>query len=766
MPSSSELSQDCGLTLSGKVLDHDNSDRLVGATVYIAELERAAVADAYGNYHFHHLCHGTYTVKVTFIGYQAESYAVRLTTSTVRNLELHADAEMLRAVEIIGSRIADQAQTTQVISGRELSETRGLSLGESLKRLPGVNTLQTGPTIAKPIIHGMHSNRVLLLNNGIRQEGQQWGAEHAPEIDPFNASQVKVIKGAAGVRYGSDAIGGVILVEPGALPDTAGVGGELHLVGNTNNRLGVASAMLEGSPSKLPPLSWRVQGTYKIGGNSRAADYYLDNTGIREQAFSAALGYSKSNYGAELFVSQFNTQLGILSDSHVSTKENIMNAIARKRPASAEFSEFTYEIGLPYQDVSHSLLKARAFYDHTSMGKMEFTYGLQRNLRQEFDTHDAAKPSLELNLITHTTEAVWNHRPVNGFSGSLGTSTIYQDNTWRYDDFLPYYTSFAAGAFMIEKWRKDKLQLEGGLRYDYKFLRVKAWIVDEPSGSRELIKPEYNFNNLSGTLGALYDVGYHLNFGFNASSAWRAPGANELFSEGVHHSTATYERGNPALRSEQAYNFELSVNYYGNKRLNGYLSLYNNFINNYIYLAPTQLFEWKAAGIYPVFQYKQVNANFRGLDLNLDYRLTEHLVMETQAAIVRARNLDTDDYLINIPSDRFTGRMRLELGNTGESRKLSDTYIAAGGMYAAKQTRTPTKTDQDFAPAPAGYFLMQAEAGTNVKIGKQSFEFGVTGNNLLNIAYRDYLNRFRYFADETGRSVMIRIKVPIGFNRQ
>ncbi len=759
-PAAAEFSQDCGLTLSGKVLDHDSGEKLIGATVYIAELERAAVADTYGNYHFHHLCSGTYTVKVTYVGYEAESYTVRLTTSTVRNLELHLDPEMLGAVEIVGTRIAEQAQTTQLLTGRELAETRGLSLGESLKRLPGVSTLQTGPTISKPVIHGMHSNRILLLNNGVRQEGQQWGAEHAPEIDPFNASLIKVIKGAAGVRYGADAIGGVILVEPKPLPDTAGIGGEVILTGNSNNRQGAASALLEGNFAAIPPLSWRLQGTYKIGGNSRAPSYYLSNTGIREHNFSAALGYTKSNYGAELYFSQFNTQLGILTDSHVSTKGDILNAISRERPASADRTGFTYTIGLPYQDVSHSLLKAKSYLNHENLGLFEFTYGFQHNLRQEFDTHNAERPSLELNLSTHTTETVWSHRPAQGFAGSVGVSTIYQDNTWRYNDFLPYYTGFTAGVFALEKWRKGNLQLEGGIRYDYKFLRVKTWI-DDSSDERLLIKPEYNFNNVSGTLGALYDVGYHLIFGLNASSAWRAPGASELFSDGVHHSTATFERGNPNLLSEQAYNFEFSVNYYGNKRLNGYLSIYNNLINNYIYLAPTQTFQWRAAGIYPVFLYKQADTNFRGFDLNLDYRLSEKLVLESKVAIVRARNLDINDHLINIPADRYDNRLRLEIGNGGISKRMADTYLAVGGVYVAKQTRTPTKVDLDFAPAPAGYFLLQAEAGTHLKFGNRSIGVGITGNNLLNIAYRDYLNRFRYFADETGSMFLLRVRIPL-----
>ena len=756
------LGQDCGLTLSGKVLDHDSRATLVGATVSIPDLHKGSVADEYGNYHFHHLCQGTYTVQVTYVGYEPESFTIRLSNSSVRDLQLHTAARTLGTVEVTGRHLQEQAQSSQTLSGRELAETRGLSLAESLRGIAGVTTIQTGPTISKPVIHGMHSNRVLLLNNGVRQEGQQWGTEHAPEIDPFVATEMKVIKGAAGVRYGADAIGGVVVVEPRALPVIPGVGGEVNLIGSTNNRLLAASATAEGNLAGIPPLSWRLQGTYKRAGNTRTPDYYLENTGFEEQNFSAALGYRKARFGGELFYSQFNTKLGILRASHIGNLTDLNYAIERGRPAGAEDVNFTYEIGRPYQNVQHDLLKAKAYLQIGEAGRLEFVYGWQRNRREEYDLHGtvADRPALYLNLDTHTTEAIWEHKPLGNFTGSVGVSTIYQQNTYKYSDFLPFYTGITAGAFVIEKWRKDRLQLEAGLRYDYKYLQVKRFSAD-----RELLKPEYDFNNVSGTLGALYDLGYHLTFGLSATSAWRAPSVNELFSNGVHHSAATYELGDPDLNSEQAYNFEASVNYYGNNRLNGQLSLYYNFINEYIYLSPQPNPVLTIRGAFPAFQYRQTDAIFKGLDLSLQYNLLPNLILESKTALVRARNTVTDDYLINIPADRFNNSLRYEFKQPGNVKRFSDTYVSFGGIYVAEQTRVPEKTDEDFAPAPEAYFLVHAGAGTTIKIGKQPVEIGITGNNLLDTTYRDYLNRFRYFADEAGRLLMFRIRMPLDFRR-
>jgi iron complex outermembrane recepter protein len=755
-----ESDQDCGLTLSGKVLDHDTREPLIGATIYIEELQRGTLSDEYGNYHFHHMCRGSYTLKITYIGYGPERPSIRMATSMVRNLTLHVDARQLRQVEITGSRLTDEAQSSGTLSGRELETTRGLSLGESLKNLSGVSTIQTGPTISKPVIHGLHSNRILLLNNGVRHEGQQWGTEHAPEIDPFVASELKVVKGAAGVRYGADAIGGVVIVEPKPLPDSVGVGGELNLLGSTNNRQGAVSATLEGKAAKLPPLSWRLQGTAKRAGNARTADYYMQNTGFQELNFSGALGYKKENFGAEVFYSQFNTRLGILKASHIGNLTDLQNAIGRDRPEQTSY-DFSYTIDRPFQEVTHHLLKTKAYLNTGNAGRLEFVYGLQRNIREEYDAHRATgtNPELSLNIITHTTEAVWEHAPVGNFTGSAGISTIYQNNTYRGRYFIPFFRNLTAGAFVTEKWRQDRLQLEGGVRYDYKKLSIT-----KRERNSDIIRPEYNFHNVSGTLGALYDVGYHLTFGLSATSAWRAPGANELFSDGVHHGSATYERGNRDLTSEQAYNFEASVNYYGNQRLNGKLSVYNNFINDYIYLAPVQPATLTIRGAFPTFEYKQADAIFRGFDLDLEYKFMPQLYLESRTSVVRATNQNLGDHLVGVPADRYNNMLRYEPGSLSRSGNLADTYLALGGTYVAEQTRVPTVAEQDYMDPPAGYFLLNFEVGTTVQIGKQPVELGITGSNLLNTSYRDYLNRFRYFTDDMGRMLLFRVKLPLNFS--
>ncbi|MCC9135838.1 TonB-dependent receptor [Pontibacter silvestris] len=749
----SGIEQDCGLTISGKVIDHDTREPLIGATVHLDQPDMSAVADEYGNYHFHHLCQGTYTLKVSYVGYKEESFTYKITASSVRDLQLHADTKLLKAVEVTGAHLTEQAQATATLSGRELEETRGLSLGESLKALTGVSSIQTGPNVSKPVIHGLFGNRVLLLNNGVRHESQQWGNEHAPEIDPLNAQEMTVVKGASGVRYGSDAIGGVVLVNPKPLPDSAGVKGKVSLIGSTNNRMGTVAGMLEGKLSQLP-LSWRVHTSVKKAGSAQAPDYNLKNTGFEEQNLATTLGYKQAKFGAELYYSYFHTKIGILSSSHAENLTDLNNAIGRERPE--QIGEFSYDINRPYQDVTHHLLKAKGTYKTGDVGELQFTYGFQQNLRDEYDVLRQAsnKPQLSLKLLTHSTELVWEHKPISNFSGSIGTTTLWQDNTYaqgsRY--LLPYYQNFTAGIFWMEKWRQDNLELEAGVRYDHKNLNVKAFEGDE------LLKPEYTFHNFSGSLGAMYDLGYHLTLSGNASYASRAPIAYELFARGKHNGTGSYEFGDPDLTSENAINTMVTLNYHSNYRFNSELSLYNNYISNYIYL---QLGEPVLAvdGAYLTGYYKQADAHFWGADLSLQYNITDMLSLDTKASIVYAINTETDSYLPFISPARIDNTLRYSLGNLG-SEKLSETYIAAGGLLVDKQHRYDEQSDPLLSP-PDGYFLLHAAVGTNIQVGNTTLDVSITGNNLLNTSYRDYQNRLRYFTDEIGRTIMFRVGVPL-----
>ena len=206
------VAQNCSFTLSGSIKSSDTKATLAASTVTIKEIQKSVTAGNNGEFIFRNICPGKYTVIITHVDYDTLTTTITIDSSIIQDFALQHHSISLKQVIITGApEKKDQLTTVSNtdIKGAQLFQTRGLTLGESLKSVTGLNSLQTGPSLSKPVIHGLHSNRVLILNNGIRQEGQQWGSEHAPEIDPFIASTITIVKGAASVRYGSDAIVGL-----------------------------------------------------------------------------------------------------------------------------------------------------------------------------------------------------------------------------------------------------------------------------------------------------------------------------------------------------------------------------------------------------------------------------------------------------------------------------------------------------------------------------------------------------------------------------
>ena len=318
------------------------------------------------------------------------------------------------------------------LSGKELEETKGLSLAEALNKINGVTMLQTGSTISKPVIHGLHSNRILTINNGVRQEGQQWGNEHAPEIDPFIADKLIVIKGVDELRYGSDAIAGVILVEPKALRSIPGYAAEFNTAYFTNNRQYVVSGVWEQQLRKLPSFSYRLQGTFKKGANAATSGYRLNNTGSEEKNFSVTAGWRKEEFNTELFYSHFATKVGIFEGSHIGNLTDLENAIASSKPDDVFLGENTYKIQRPYQDVTHHLLKLKSILrkgDH----KFNLLVAGQFNHRKEYDivrNSNKTGPQLDLSIYTLSEDLSWEHPKKNNFTGIAGLSMMQQDNSY------------------------------------------------------------------------------------------------------------------------------------------------------------------------------------------------------------------------------------------------------------------------------------------------------------------------------------------------
>jgi iron complex outermembrane recepter protein len=766
--------QPCVSSLQGTVWELKGTP-LPGAVISLFPLNRQTVTDESGKFWFSDLCEGDFTLICTSVGWKTVRKNLRIYSSKTRlNFDLLPDTLELAEVTVqdFRSEAAGLLQNQTELSGRELSATRGLSLGESLKILPGLNTLQTGPSLAKPVIHGLHSNRILILNNGIRQEGQQWGNEHAPEIDPFVANRISVIRGASSVRYGADAIGGVILLEPAPLPQNTPLSAEMNLSGFSNNRQGTASGILQGGHRGW---GWRVQGTLKKAGTARTPDYYLTNSQFEEQNFSLSTGYSVKKWGVEAFFSRFTTRIGIFSGSHIGNTTDLQAALTSDTPLVP--SEFSYKTGTPFQKISHNLLKVKAFYDFPKLGKFSLILGSQYNDRLEYDLHKAYNdsiatldmPALRFSLNTYTLEGLWEHNVGHNLSGMAGIATIYQSNVVGGRAFLiPNFRNQGIGFFWVGRIRKNKWQLEAGLRYDFRLLEVFRLV------NRQILTPVYTYHSFSGSAGAEYQLKPQWSVRMNAGTAWRPPNTSELYSNGVHHGAAAYEKGDSSLTPEYAYQLTLS-SVFNSRRWELEMGVYANRMNGYIYLKPDSLPVLTIRGAFPAYTYTQVNTFFKGLDAQIKYSLTPFLSWQIKMTVVRAFNLTENEPLIYISPDRLENSVRWNLPLRQKSKKVSEVYVSVSVVNVSKQRRVPptfTRTETlagvertivtgDFAQPPAGYMLLQAEAGLDFRLGRQKSSLILQSTNLTNQCYRDYLNRFRYYANETGRNISLRLQIKL-----
>ena len=756
----------CLLTVKGHItLGDSTKSGLNAVSVFVKQINSQVQVDRNGEFIIRNLCPGKFEISISYVGYNSIDTNIIINDNMEFGFLLLSQTQQLTGVIVTAKILRKDELTVEVkdtLGGLEMEETRGMSLGESLKSIAGVNSLQSGPNISKPVIHGVYSNRVLIVNNGVRQEGQTWGNDHAPEIDPFIATKFSVIKGPASIRYGSDAIGGVVLVDPADMPRSPGVDGNVNLVAMTNGRVGVASAMVEQAfGNKLEGLSWRLQGTLRKAGNAQAADYYLGNTGFSEDDYSATMQYNKPHFGAQLYYSMFNTKIGIATASVVGSISDLYNAFTRSQPIDT--AGFTYNIVRPYQTVNHQLFKASSYIDLKNAGRIEGIYAYQRDIRKEYDAdvsyNDSMNanniPDLNFQLNTQTVDLAWEHPAIkNKIVGSIGFNFITHSNVEQgtsYQQLIPNFLDYGGGIYAIEKLQTRNWIFEGGVRYDYRWMQAFAL---DPTNPTIEIKPIYNWQNATVNLGAQYKFSDQFSAMYNFGTAWRPPQVIELFANGIHQSAASFEIGDSSLTLEKAYNNNLSF-IFGSKKIAFEAGFYINYFHHYIYLKPDSLPVQTIQGAFPAFTYTQVNALFQGIDLSITYNISNHFTLISKTSVVRARNLTTNEWLVYIPADRYDNSIRYHLDSLG---RLKNLFAGIGNLGVSKQFRVPPNSD--YVPPPPGYDLWSAEIGCSIPFYKKYIDLNLIVTNLTNVSYRDYLNRFRYYVDDLGRNISLRAMIP------
>jgi len=743
--------QDCSISLSGKVIDENTKLSLSFASIYVEEAQVGGTSDSLGNFQIKNLCADSYHLRLNHLGCEEERIFITIERDTQLLIELHHHTELLDEVIIHGERGANTAQSNTSVGAVKITEKANENLAQVLQSISGVSMLKNGSGISKPVIHGLYGNRIAILNNGIAQSGQQWGNDHAPEIDPLTANHISVVKGAGVLAYNGTSLGGLVLTEPGHIDEEPHLHGKTNYLFQTNGQGHTLNLQLE---KQGKYFAWRTTGTLKLVGDRHTPDYFLANTGSREGNFSIQL---EKDFGkrleSELYYSQFNTRLGVLRGSHIGNLTDLEAALTRKIPFYTQ-DTFSYQINAPSQKVQHHLLKAKLKYDLNENAFATFIYGGQVNNRKEFDVRRSGRsdiPSLSLFQLSHFLEGNYRYFSEGGFTLKTGLQYNYVGNTNNPETniipLIPEYESHAAAAFLVLTQERNKWFFEIGGRYSYKFLDVLVLSSDLPYRFETKL---HNFHNVGLSGGVKYAINDKLKTAFNLGYISRNPEVNELYSRGLHQGVSGIEEGDENLNSEHSIKTTWLLEGNVNGKLFVQTLAYFQRINDYIYLQPQDEFRPTIRGSFPVFLYKQSDANIYGIDFTTYLQATENLRLTAKYAYIKGDNLTDKTPLVFIPANNFSGSIKYDAAKIGV---LKNCAFELNGQYVFQQDNL--LESQDFAPTPQGYFLLGGQLSGHLTLGHTRLKLFLRGENLLNTRYRDYLNRLRYFADETGRNFVI-----------
>lgn len=634
----------------------------------------------------------------------------------------------------------------EAISSATYDESVGTSLTAMLEKVGGVSSIRTGTTVAKPVIQGMAGHRILLVSNGARLTGQQWGADHAPEVDPNSCREIWVIKGSDAVQYGSDALGGIIIMNAAPLPYRGGsLSGRTTLSYGTNGRKGMASTTLEGALPFMKDIAWRLQGTYANGGDRSTARYVLNNTGTREYNLSAALGYRRGGLDVEGGFSRYFDRIGVMLSAQMGSEDMLKERIELGRPVYVE--PYSRKIRVPFQEVSHQTGRLKAAYDLGSAGRVEWQGTWQQNDREEFANRrlDASVPTVSLHLKSFQNRLQWM-RQLKAWRVHVGGSVIRLENHSRagtgFVPVIPNYTETQAGFYGLLKLQKPGFGLEGGVRLDWQHTQAKGydWTGKRYGGVRD-------FRNVSYSLGGHARIGGNWRLTSHFGLAWRAPHVFELYSNGNDLAAGMFVKGDSLMDSENSYKWITSIAF-GNSWLSAKLDGFLQWIDGYIYDEPTRETVTVISGSYPVFRFRQSPAFFRGLDVEVGIDPLDALGYHLSGSYIAAEERRTGDYLPFIPSLRFRQeiRFRQEWKRVGFSAALLHRYVA-------RQKRFNPRTDL-IAFSPPAYHLFDVHAQMTCGLAQgRSLKLTVTAENVFDKEYKEYTNRSRYYAHDLGRDI-------------
>ncbi len=657
-----------------------------------------------------------------------------------------------------------------IVSAKELRSVASTNSIDAIAHQPGMSQLTTGSGISKPIIRGLGYNRVVVMSEGVRQEGQQWGDEHGVEVDGDGVGSVEILKGPASLMYGSDAMAGVVILHSQPIPAEGELRGSAATEYQTNNGLLGYSLNMGGNRQGFV---WDARWSGKMAhAYKNKYDGYVPGSQFKEMAGRLLLGVQKLWGYSRLTGTVYHQTPGII--------EGERDPLTGQLTHEDGWRGHSYSKWLPFQQVKHYKL----VWDNAlnlPHGQLKAIVGYQQNRRQEFEDNEE-EPALDFKLHTLTYDLRYLTHEFSGWKLSSGLQGMWQQSLNLGEEFLiPAYKLFDIGFYATVSKQLNRWTLNGGLRLDRRHLRGDAL---EDDGVMRFTGFSRNFNGVTGSVGAVCNISDHLNLRLNVARGFRTPNMSELGSNGSHEGALRYEIGNRQLKPEYSLQADLGIDF-TSRYLSAQLALFANRIDNYIFLKG----EGREIDDQPAYSYTQGNARLLGFETGIDFHPIHSLHFENTFSFVDARLLDQPKetrYLPYTPAPRWTSELKWELlhhshptmgsharhVHHAKGFSADNLYVAAGVECYLRQNHVYAVDDTE--TATPGYTLLNLSAGADLTWrGKKVAELYVTADNLLNKAYQNHLSRLKY-ADlnnvtgrmgvyNMGRNITIKLVVPLSY---
>ncbi|HET6767984.1 MAG TPA: TonB-dependent receptor [Chitinophagaceae bacterium] len=773
---------DARATFTGKITDAKTGEPLGGASILFPDLKLGTYADNTGKFQFAEIPAGHHFVEVSHVGYTSIIGHIDIDKNTIKDFALQPSVLENQGVTITGVSNATNLKKTPIpvtaIRRAELLQSSSTNIIDLLAKKPGISQLASGPGISKPVIRGLGYNRVLVINEGVRQEGQQWGDEHGIEIDELSVNRAEILKGPASLMYGSDALAGVINLITNVPVSEGTIKGNLLANFQSNNGLFALNSNIAGNKKGI---NWNVYGTLKSAGNYKNRyDGKVPNSSFNEKNAGGYFGINKKWGFTHLILSTFNQNVGLIEgDRDDATGKFILySGTPLERIATNEDLNERKPF-IPRQHISHQKI---AIDNNISVGKsrLKLNVGYQNNQRKEFanpEDENDIELFFDMNTITYNTQFVFPE--VRAWHITIGANGMYQTSNNKAEEVLiPEYALFDIGGFIFIQRYFHKVTMTGGARYDHRSVDSKEFFEGPNLKFAAFNK---SFSNFSGSLGLSYEPADFLTLKANVARGFRAPNIAELSSNGVHEGTFRYEYGDNNLRSETSLQLDggVEVNYeHFNLGIAGFYNRMNNFI---FYRKLESVFGGDSlvnvnGNNIRAFQFNQNDAKLSGLEVSLDIHPhpLDWLHFENSVSFVRGRfdeKIERTDNLPLIPATKLSSELRANFKKSGNALRNfyfkveMDRNFQQNKPFFAYNTETSTP----------GYTLLNAAIGTDILNKKEATLFSIhfAGINLTNAAYQNHLSRLKYAGENMvtgkigvfnpGRNFSLKINIPLVF---